>query len=105
MTVAESIATYGPETDEVYLCGGGVHNRTLVEHLSARLAPRPVARTDLLGVSADHVEAAAFAWLAKCALKGVPGNRPSVTGATEAVVLGGIYPGRVRPDRPGDRSG
>ena len=105
VTVAESIATYGPETDEVYLCGGGVHNRTLVEHLSARLAPRPVARTDLLGVSADHVEAAAFAWLAKCALEGVPGNRPSVTGATEAVVLGGIYPGRVRPYRPGDRSG
>lgn len=105
VTVAESIAAYGPETDEVYLCGGGVHNRTLVERLSARLAPRRVARTDVLGISADYVEAAAFAWLAKCAMEGVPGNRPSVTGASEAVVLGGVYPGRVRPNRPGDRSG
>ncbi len=104
-TVAESIETHGPETTEVYLCGGGVHNRALVERLAARLAPRRVARTDDLGISADYVEATAFAWLAKCALDGVPGNRPSVTGASEAVVLGGIYPGRVRSARPGERPG
>ena len=96
-TVADSIEAYGPETDEVYLCGGGVHNRTLIERLSARLAPRPVERTDALGLAADHVEAAAFAWLAKCALEGLPGNRPSVTGAKEDVVLGGVYPGRLPP--------
>ena len=100
-TVAESIEAYGPGTEEVYLCGGGVHNRTLVERLSVRLAPRTVVRTDALGMAADHVEAAAFAWLAKCALEGIPGNRPSVTGASEAVVLGGIYPGRVRSESPG----
>ena len=94
-TVAASLEAYGARTDEVYLCGGGVHNRTLVEHLSARLSPRKVMRTDVLGISADYVEAAAFAWLAKCALEGIPGNRPSVTGATETVVLGGIYPGRI----------
>ena len=103
-TVAESIEAYGPETEEVYLCGGGVHNRTLVERLAARLAPRRVARTDALGIGADHVEAAAFAWLAKCALEGIPGNRPSVTGAGEEVVLGGIYPGRLRPDPPQERT-
>ena len=94
-TVAVALEAYGARTDEVYLCGGGVHNRTLVEHLSARLAPRKVMRTDVLGISADYVEAAAFAWLAKCALEGIPGNRPSVTGATEPVVLGGVYPGRI----------
>ena len=95
--VAESIERYGPGTTEAYLCGGGVHNRTLVERLSARLAPRTVGRTDALGISADYVEAAAFAWLAKRTLDGAPGNLPSVTGAGEAVVLGGIHPGRVRP--------
>ena len=93
-TVAASLEAYGRGADEVYLCGGGVHNRTLAEHLSARLAPRKVLRTDVLGISADYVEAAAFAWLAKCALEGIPGNRPSVTGASEPAVLGGIYPGR-----------
>ena len=100
-TVAESIERYGPETAEVYLCGGGVHNRTLVERLSARLAPRMVGRTDVLGISADYVEAAAFAWLAKCTLDGAPGNLPSVTGASEAVVLGGVYPGSARSGRSG----
>ncbi|MCY4450503.1 MAG: anhydro-N-acetylmuramic acid kinase [Immundisolibacterales bacterium] len=103
-TVARSIEDYGGGTQEVYLCGGGVHNRTLVARLVARLAPRPVARTDVLGLSADHVEAAAFAWFAKCALEGVPAGRPSVTGASEAVVLGGIYPGRGWPDSPRARA-
>ena len=103
-TVAASIEEYGPGTNEVYLCGGGVHNRTLIERLSARLAPRMVVRTDILGISADYVEATAFAWLAKCALEGIPGNLPSVTGASEAVVLGGVYPGRSRPDPPKDRT-
>ena len=103
-TVADSIKAYGPESDEVYLCGGGVHNRTLIERLCARLAPRPVERTDALGLAADHVEAAAFAWLAKCALEGVPGNRPSVSGAKEDVVLGGVYPGRLPSDSQGARA-
>lgn len=104
-TVARSIEDYGGGTEEVYLCGGGVHNRTLVEHLTDHLAPRPVARTDTLGISADYVEAAAFAWLAKCALEGIAGSRPSVTGAREPVVLGGIYPGRAWGPVTGDGSG
>ena len=103
-TVARSIEDHGGGTEEVYLCGGGVHNRTLVERLAARLAPRPVARTDVLGVSADYVEAAAFAWLAWCALEGIPAGRPSVTGASEPVVLGGIFPGRGWPPGAGRRT-
>ena len=104
-TVARSIVDYGGGTEEVYLCGGGVHNRTLVARLTALLAPCPVARTDVLGISADHVEAAAFAWFAKCALEGIPAGRPSVTGASEAVVLGGIYPGRGWLDPRRTRAG
>jgi len=37
------------------------------------------------------VEAAAFAWLARETLAGRPGNRPRVTGAQSAAILGGIY--------------
>jgi anhydro-N-acetylmuramic acid kinase len=40
------------------------------------------------GVQPDWVEAMAFAWLAQCHLDNRPGNLPSVTGASEAVVLG-----------------
>jgi anhydro-N-acetylmuramic acid kinase len=54
-----------------------------------------VSSTAVLGLDPDWVEASAFAWLAHRRLAGLPGNLPAVTGASGAVVLGGIYPGRV----------
>ena len=95
-TVQQAIDTGPARGADVFLCGGGVHNRTLFESLRARLAPRPVAATDALGAPADYVEALTFAWLAMRTLEGRSGNRPSVTGARKAVVLGGIYPGVSR---------
>ncbi len=50
-----------------------------------------VASTEAFGVAPDHVEAAAFAWLAKRTLNRESGNLSSVTGASENSVLGGIY--------------
>ena len=44
------------------------------------------------GVAVQHVEALAFAWLAREALAGRPGNLPAVTGARGLRVLGAIYP-------------
>lgn len=76
---------------EVYLCGGGVHNRDLVARLSRTLGDVPLATTATLGIDPDWVEAAAFAWFAHRTLAGQPGNLPSVTGARHPAVLGGIY--------------
>lgn len=76
---------------EVYLCGGGAHNRDLVARLFRVLGDVPVASTAELGIDPDWVEAAAFAWLAHRTLSGQPGNLPSVTGARNPAVLGGIY--------------
>ncbi|MBU2885361.1 anhydro-N-acetylmuramic acid kinase [Gilvimarinus agarilyticus] len=77
---------------EVYICGGGALNTTLIESLVTRLTPHPIASTRALGIDPEWVEAATFAWLAQQTLAGLPGNLPSVTGARKAVVLGGIYP-------------
>ena len=44
------------------------------------------------GVPVEQVEALAFAWLAREALAGRPGNLPEVTGAAGPRVLGAIYP-------------
>lgn len=77
---------------EVYICGGGALNDYLMESLAARLAPHPVASTAQLGIDPEWVEAATFAWLAQQTLAGLPGNIPSVTGARDSVVLGGVYP-------------
>jgi anhydro-N-acetylmuramic acid kinase len=51
-----------------------------------------LATTAALGVPVNEVEALAFAWLAREALAGRPGNLPAVTGARGPRVLGAIYP-------------
>jgi len=84
-----------PGCPEVYLCGGGSRNAYLVERLATMLEPSPLSSTAVLGLDPDWVEASAFAWLAHRRLAGLPGNLPAVTGASKAVVLGGIYPGRA----------
>jgi anhydro-N-acetylmuramic acid kinase len=91
-SIAEAIIQHCYGTDEVYMCGGGAHNRTLTARLQALLPHIELAQTDALGISADWVEAAAFAWLAKQTLDGKPGNLPEVTGASGLRVLGAIYP-------------
>ena len=44
------------------------------------------------GIHPDWVEAIAFAWLARKTLNKQSGNLPAVTGASQAVILGAIYP-------------
>ena len=90
--IADAIGNFVADTQEVYLCGGGARNAALVALLTQQLAPRKVAATDALGVAAEHVEAFAFAWLARQALHSQPGNLPAVTGARGARILGAIYP-------------
>lgn len=95
-TIAEAVERHAPAATEVLVCGGGARNPVLMEGLAARLAGRRVASTASAGLDPDWVEAAAFAWLAREALEGRPGNLPEVTGAHHPVVLGGIYRGQVR---------
>ena len=89
-SLAQAIQALG-RVDEVYVCGGGVHNRVLMQGLQGLLKPIPVTNTEPLGLHPDWVEAVAFAWLAHQTLEGRPGNLPGVTGARHAVILGGIY--------------
>lgn len=77
--------------DDVFVCGGGAFNRHLIARLKACVSPAPVTSTATAGVHPQHVEAAAFAWLAHRTLHRQPGNIPGVTGASREAVLGGIY--------------
>jgi anhydro-N-acetylmuramic acid kinase len=80
------------DVNEVYLCGGGAHNKLLVDGMQALLGAAPVHTTKDLGIGTDWVEAAAFAWLAKQTLTNKPSNLPAVTGAKGLRILGAIYP-------------
>jgi anhydro-N-acetylmuramic acid kinase len=90
-TVVAQISRYLPDCSELILCGGGAFNPLLVSDIGA-IAPEMRLRTSAqLGVPVGAVEAMAFAWLAYRRITGLPGNMPSVTGARESVLLGGIY--------------
>ena len=91
-TVADAVAKHCAGAAEVLVGGGGAKNPALMEALAAALAPRRVTTTAAHGVAVEHVEALAFAWLAREALAGRPGNLPAVTGARGLRVLGAIYP-------------
>jgi anhydro-N-acetylmuramic acid kinase len=90
-TIANALARFTQRTDEIYVCGGGIHNTTLMRSLERHIPEIPIQTTQALGLHPDWVEACAFAWLAHRRLEGLPGNVPHVTGAAHAVVLGGIY--------------
>lgn len=90
--ITSAIIKHCSSASEIYLCGGGAHNGTLVRKLKGILPHKKIGLTDDLSVDADWVEAFAFAWLARQTLKGSPGNMPEVTGAKGARILGAIYP-------------
>ncbi|AUM12088.1 anhydro-N-acetylmuramic acid kinase [Ketobacter alkanivorans] len=89
-SVCDAIAALPMETSRVLVCGGGVHNRQLVERLQA-LSSCPVDSTMMLGIDPDWVEAMCFAWLAMCFNEGIKMNTGPFTGASEPVLLGGLY--------------
>ncbi|MBV1701288.1 MAG: anhydro-N-acetylmuramic acid kinase [Hyphomicrobiales bacterium] len=92
LTVESAAAAIRPNNPgEVLVCGGGALNGAMMAGLRSALAPIKVASTLTAGVDPMHVEALAFAWLAKRRMEHAPGNLPAVTGALGPRVLGAIY--------------
>ncbi|MFQ6615483.1 MAG: anhydro-N-acetylmuramic acid kinase [Fidelibacterota bacterium] len=76
----------------VIVSGGGVHHGCMMEMLNREFAPVDVVLSSDLGVDCDMKEALGFALLGAAFLKGIPGNLPSVTGASRPVLLGKLTP-------------
>lgn len=91
VTISEQVLLSGG-CERLMVCGGGSRNPLLMARLAGLLPGTEVSTTDDAGISGDDMEALAFAWLAYRTLSGLPGNLPSVTGASEASVLGAIFP-------------
>jgi anhydro-N-acetylmuramic acid kinase len=91
VSIARALRSLASRPDEVFVCGGGVHNPALMEQLSTELADASVETTAALGLDPDWVEAMAFAWLARERLAKRPGNVVAVTGAKCPAILGAIY--------------
>jgi anhydro-N-acetylmuramic acid kinase len=88
----ESVISYGNNSKQLIVCGGGAFNQHLMQRLQARLPQLRVTSSAEHGLPPLEVEAAAFAWLARQTVLRQPGNLPSVTGAAGPRVLGALYP-------------
>ena len=80
------------KADALIVGGGGSYNPTLLRALERRFGPHGIRVTtqEDMGENSDAKEAVAFAILADRCMQGQPNVLPSVTGATEAAVLGKI---------------
>lgn len=92
LSIQQALQQYLPDIKRLIVCGGGVHNQQLMRQLRSHNPRLHIDSSELFGLDPDWVEAAAFAWLARQTLSNQFGNLPEVTGATEAVILGAIYP-------------
>ena len=78
------------QIDELYVSGGGVENRTMMQHIKDAFLPIEVHTTEKLGIDPRAKEALLFAVLANQAIAGEPSSLPQVTGAARRTVLGKI---------------
>lgn len=90
-SIAAAINQHAGGTRKVLVCGGGAHNTDLLGRLARCLPGAAIGSTAEAGLDPDWVEASAFAWLAMRRTRGLPGNLPSVTGASQQVQLGAIH--------------
>jgi anhydro-N-acetylmuramic acid kinase len=92
-SVADSYRRFLPHPpQQVLLCGGGSRNSYLRERLQLHLPDTQLMTTDDAGLNGDAKEAIAFALLAYWRYHQIPGNLPTVTGASQPVLLGDIHP-------------
>ena len=80
---------------QMLVAGGGIRNATLMRMLGGRFAKWGVrvAPLEEVGLAAQAKEGVAFALLAWLTWNKLPGNVPTATGATRAVVLGKVSHG------------
>jgi anhydro-N-acetylmuramic acid kinase len=89
---ARDALRHDPGLRRLIVCGGGALNGHLMARLKALLPLAQVASSANWGLPPLQVEATAFAWLARKAVRREPLQLQSITGARGARVLGCIYP-------------
>ncbi|QIW62483.1 anhydro-N-acetylmuramic acid kinase [Mycoplasmopsis gallinacea] len=77
---------------QVFISGGGGHNKVLMKHLQDLIPDVKVNLIDELGINSDAKEAMAFAILGYLTYSKKPSNVPSATGAKRPAILGKIAP-------------
>ncbi len=89
-SIAKSREHFADMPNTWIVCGGGRHNRTLMDALRARVNA-PVLAAEDAGWNGDFIEAEAFAYLAVRSVKGLPLSLPTTTGVKEPMTGGKFH--------------
>nr|ADI18522.1 predicted molecular chaperone distantly related to hsp70-fold metalloproteases [uncultured gamma proteobacterium HF4000_19M20] len=76
--------------DQIYICGGGIHNNFLTEKIQLKIRSQTFTTTSL-GLDPDYLEACCFAWLAQQRLNNVEFDLSKITGSKKPIYLGTIF--------------
>src|SRR3990167_901413 len=88
VSISRAIQSLPATPGSLWMCGGGIYNKALIERIMTLCHPHRIMYTDAVGIPPKWIEAVSFAWLAQQTLEGKPGNLPSVTGARALTILG-----------------
>lgn len=89
-SVAVNLQTHR-SVQQLLVCGGGVRNGDLMARIARHLPWLAVSSTADAGVAPQHVEALAFAWLARQRMHEQALDLRAVTGAHRPAILGCVY--------------
>lgn len=91
ITISQQILKFCPNVDEVFFCGGGVHNTFLMQSMKS-LVNNFTGTTCDLNIPSDWVEAMAFAYFAYKNINKQAVNLKNITGSnSENCILGSAY--------------
>ncbi len=88
-TVALAVEHFPAPARSWLVCGGGRHNRAIMQALAERLGR--VEPVEAVGWEGDALEAQAFAYLAVRSMRGLPLSLPTTTGVSRVVTGGALY--------------
>jgi len=88
-SLTKELKNLGVGSDDLYFCGGGIHNKNLMKRIKKELGFRILTTADI-GVDPDYLEATSFAWFAAQRIKGRKFDLSKVTGSNRKVFLGVI---------------
>ncbi len=92
-TISQELHKY--KISKVYISGGGIHNKFIMQHLHALNPSIQFSTHDEFQIKCEYKEAILFSLLAFTTYHNIPNNIPSSTGAKVPTVLG-VIAHRVR---------
>ena len=96
LTIVESISDHANECDEIYVCGGGALNKTIISGIRSEARKIfsdtiIVETTEKINFHPKKIEAGLFAWLAMSRVCNKKLDYTKITGSKKPKIIGEIF--------------